>query len=156
MALEIERKFLVVGDFKSEALKSEQIRQGYLSIAPECTVRVRQKGERVFLTVKGKSTESGLTRIEWEKELETKDADELFQLCQSSFIDKTRYYVPFKNVVYEVDVFDKENKGLVIAELELKDENQKFEKPSWLGEEVTGDIRYYNLYLSEHPFSKWK
>jgi adenylate cyclase len=154
MALEIERKFLVAEGFKPSATIFFRISQGYLNSSPERTVRVRIKGDKGFLTIKGRSSEDGLSRYEWEKEIPVSEAFELMALCGSGVIDKTRYLVPFGKHTYEVDVFHGANEGLVLAEIELSDEQEAFEKPSWLGEEVTGDVRYYNSMLSLHPFSK--
>lgn len=154
MAKEIERKFLVSGDFKQEACDSFRLVQGYISTDPDGTVRVRIKGEQGFLTIKGRSSLDGLSRYEWEKEIPVSEALELMNLCVSGVIDKTRYLVPYGGHTYEVDVFHGANEGLVLAEIELADEQEMFEKPSWLGEEVTGDVRYYNSMLSLHPFSK--
>ena len=154
MSREIERKFLVTGDFKQEACDSFRLVQGYISTDPDRTVRVRIKGEQGFLTIKGRSSLDGLSRYEWEKEIPVSEALELMNLCVSGVIDKTRYLVPCGGHTYEVDVFHGANEGLVLAEIELADEQEKFEKPSWLGEEVTGDVRYYNSMLSLHPFSK--
>ena len=154
MAKEIERKFLVSGDFKQEACDSFRLVQGYISTDPDRTVRVRIKGEQGFLTIKGRSSLDGLSRYEWEKEIPVSEALELMNLCVSGVIDKTRYLVPYGGHTYEVDVFHGANEGLVLAEIELADEQEMFEKPSWLGEEVTGDVRYYNSMLSLHPFSK--
>ena len=154
MAKEIERKFLVTGDFKQEACDSLRLVQGYISADPDRTVRVRIKGEEGFLTIKGRSSLDGLSRYEWEKEIPVSEALELMNLCVSGVIDKTRYLVPYGGHTYEVDVFHGANEGLVLAEIELADEQEMFEKPSWLGEEVTGDMRYYNSMLSLHPFSK--
>ena len=156
MALEIERKFLVKSeDYKGLARKHYRIVQGYLSSNPERTVRVRIKGERGYLTVKGIANDSGLTRFEWEKEIAVAEADELLKICEPGVIDKIRYEVDFGNHTYEVDEFSGDNRGLVIAEIELSDENEAFDKPDWLGDEVTGDKRYYNSMLSLKPFSRW-
>ena len=154
MSREIERKFLVTGDFKQEACDSFRLVQGYISTDPDRTVRVRIKGEQGFLTIKGRSSLDGLSRYEWEKEIPVSEAIELMSLCGAGVIDKTRYLVPYGGHIYEVDVFHGANEGLVLAEIELADEQEKFEKPSWLGEEVTGDVRYYYSMLSLHPFSK--
>lgn len=154
MPREIERKFLVTGDFKQEACDSFRLVQGYISTDPDRTVRVRIKGEEGFLTIKGRSSLDGLSRYEWEKEIPVSEALELMNLCVSGVIDKTRYLVPYGGHTYEVDVFHGANEGLVLAEIELSDELEAFEKPFWLGEEVTGDVRYYNSLLSLHPFSK--
>ena len=154
--IEIERKFLVISDaFKKEAFTQNRIAQGYLSSVPERTVRVRIKGEKGFLTIKGISNESGLSRFEWEKEIPVEEAKKLLLLCEKGVIDKTRFEVKYGNHVYEVDEFYGENEGLIIAEIELSSENETFEKPSWLGEEVTNDKRYYNSYLSNHPYKNW-
>ena len=128
--------------------------QGYICSDPGRTVRVRVRGDKGFLTIKGQSSEDGLSRFEWEKEIPVSEALELMNLCVSGVIDKTRYLVPYGDHTYEVDVFHGANEGLVLAEIELSDELEAFEKPSWLGKEVTGDMRYYNSMLSLHPFSK--
>ena len=154
MAKEIERKFLVSGEFRQDSPESYRIMQGYICSDPDRTVRVRVRGDKGFLTIKGRSSEDGLSRYEWEKEIPVSEAFELMVLCGSGVIDKTRYLVPFGKHTYEVDVFHGANEGLVLAEIELSDEQEAFEKPSWLGEEVTGDVRYYNSMLSLHPFSK--
>ncbi len=155
MNIEIERKFLVKGEFKHFAKKSVKIKQGYISDNPEKTVRVRLKGDKAFLTIKGKGNKTGATRFEFEKEISVKDANELFNLCSENLIEKTRYLIPNGKFTFEVDEFDGQNKGLIIAEIELQNEDDFFEKPNWLGEEVTGDIRYYNSYLSKNPFTLW-
>lgn len=156
MAQEIERKFLVQGEFKSQAFQAERIIQGYLSSQPERTVRVRIRGDRGFLTIKGKSSENGLSRYEWEKEIPLAEALELMSLTEPGRIDKTRYLVRKGKHIFEVDEFYGENEGLILAEIELKDENEVFEKPEWLGTEVTGDLRYYNAMLTGHPFTTWQ
>ena len=152
---EIERKFLVTGEYKHLVNKSYRIAQGYLSSVPERTVRIRIKGDKGFITIKGKSSESGLSRYEWEKEIPLSEAQELLLLCQSGIIDKIRYEVEFKNQCFEVDEFKGENEGLTIAELELKSEHSTFSKPDFLGNEVTGDSRYYNAQLSIKPYKQW-
>ncbi|WP_313806216.1 CYTH domain-containing protein [Flavobacterium sp.] len=153
---EIERKFLVINaDFKSQAIRQTRIVQGYLNTNPERTVRIRIKGDQGFLTIKGKSNETGASRFEWEKEISLTEAEHLLPLCEKGSIDKIRYEIPVGKHIYEVDVFDGENKGLIVAEIELSDENETFEKPSWLGTEVTVDERYYNAYLSKSPFLTW-
>ena len=154
MAKEIERKFLVSGEFRQDSPESYRIMQGYICSDPDRTVRVRVRGDKGFLTIKGRGSEDGLSRYEWEKEIPVSEAFELMALCGSGVIDKTRYLVPFGKHTYEVDVFHGANEGLVLAEIELSDEQEAFDKPSWLGEEVTGDVRYYNSMLSLHPFSK--
>lgn len=152
MSKEIERKFLVRGDFKSQAFRSERITQGYLSSVPERTVRVRIKGNEGFITIKGRSNASGLTRYEWEKEIPVDEARELLQLSEPGMIDKTRYLVQVGKHVFEVDEFYGENEGLILAEIELQSEDETFEKPEWLGKEVTDDPRYYNAMLSKKPY----
>ena len=158
MAQEIERKFLVDGDFKQEAYDAIRITQGYLSSVPQRVVRVRVKGENGYLTIKGEAGASGVSRFEWEKEISLEEAKVLLKLAEPGIIDKTRYLI--KNTdgrhIWEVDVFHGENEGLVMAEIELSDENDPFDKPEWLGKEVTGDKRYYNSYLSKNPFNTWK
>lgn len=151
---EIERKFLLSssGDFKKEATRATKIVQGYLNSDPERTVRVRIKGEKAFLTIKGKSSESGLSRFEWEKEISVGEAEDLLPLCEPGAIEKIRYEIPFGNHIFEVDEFFGNNEGLILAEIELASEEEKFEKPAWLGEEVTGKKEFYNSYLSKHPY----
>ena len=156
MAQEIERKFLVDGDFRSEAFKAVRITQGYLSSAPERTVRVRVKDDKGYITVKGVGDESGVSRVEWEKEIPVDDARELLRICEPGVIDKTRYLVEVGTHTFEVDEFYGDNEGLTVAEVELSDPNEAFGKPSWLGEEVTGDKRYYNSFLSGHPYRTWR
>jgi CYTH domain-containing protein len=154
--IEIERKFLVTSeDFKFESHKNTRIIQGFLNTNPERTVRVRLKGNDGYLTIKGQSTNDGLSRFEWEKEISKLDAKALFKLCEKGIIDKVRYEVKIGKHVFEVDVFSEENQGLIIAEVELNHEEEAFDKPAWLGEEVTGDKRYYNSQLSQHPFKSW-
>ena len=155
MGLEIERKFLIKGDFKQYAHKQEVIVQGYLSSVPERTVRIRIKGEKAYLTIKGVGNASGLSRYEWEKEIPVHEAQELLNLCEPGIIDKTRYYIKNDKHTFEVDEFHGENEGLTMAEIELTDEADSFEKPDWLGDEVTGNERYYNSYLSQKPYTKW-
>lgn len=149
MAKEIERKFLVRGEYKSQACASFRIMQGYLSSVPERTVRIRLKNERGYLTIKGKSNASGISRYEWEREISAAEARELLTLCEPGIIDKTRYLVPVGRHMFEVDEFYGKNRGLVLAEIELREEDEIFEKPEWLGEEVTGNPLYYNAVLRE-------
>lgn len=156
MAQEIERKFLVDGDFRSEAFKAVRITQGYLSSVSERTVRVRVKDDKGYITVKGVGDESGVSRFEWEKEIPVDDARELLRICEPGVIDKTRYLVEAGSHTFEVDEFYGDNEGLTVAEVELSDPNEAFGKPSWLGEEVTGDKRYYNSFLSRHPYRTWR
>ena len=155
MGQEIERKFLVNGDFKRFATGKIRIKQGYLSSANGRTVRVRVKDDKGFLTIKGEASESGISRYEWEKEIPVTEAEELLLLCEPGLIDKTRYLVPAGEFTFEVDEFYSENEGLIIAEIELKSESDQFPKPEWLGEEVTGDMRYYNSMLIKNPFTWW-
>ena len=153
---EIERKFLVLSeDYKKQAVAEFRIAQGYLNTHPDRTVRVRIKGEKAYITIKGIGNQSGTTRFEWEKEIEVNEARELLALCEEGMIDKIRYEVPVNEFTYEVDEFKGDNEGLVIAEIELSDEHQKFPKPEWLGQEVTGKNKYYNAYLNQKPFKKW-
>jgi CYTH domain-containing protein len=154
--IEIERKFLVLNDnFIALASHKNLIVQGYLSSHPERTVRVRIKGESGFLTIKGKGNKSGTTRFEWETEISLLEAKPLLALCEEGVITKTRYEIEVAKHTYEVDVFSGENEGLVIAEIELTSEDEFFEKPNWLGKEITNDKRYYNAYLSKNPFRSW-
>nr|WP_298996417.1 CYTH domain-containing protein [uncultured Allomuricauda sp.] len=155
--LEIERKFLVKShEYRKQALSKTRIVQGFLNTHPERTVRVRVTGEIGFLTVKGKSNVSGTSRYEWEKEIEKEEALSLMELCEPGIIDKYRYEVDFEGKLFEIDEFAGDNAGLVIAEIELKDENETFEKPKWLGKEVTGKVAYYNSQLIQKPYNQWK
>ena len=152
---EIERKFLVCGDFKSQAASSSRIRQAYINQAGGRTVRVRIRDEKAYLTIKGPSLDGGLSRFEWEIEIPVADAEQLLELRVSAVIDKRRYLVPFEGHTFEVDEFYGDNEGLVMAEIELSETEEAFARPSWLGREVTGDPRYYNSHLSRHPFKEW-
>jgi len=153
---EIERKFLVKSEaFKDQAFNSYDIRQGFLNSAPECAVRIRLKNDKGLLTIKGKSSADGLSRFEWEKEIPKTDAEALLLLCENWIINKTRYEVKVGNHTFEVDEFYGDNQGLIIAEVELNSKTDTFEKPDWLDEEVTGDIKYYNSNLSKLPFKNW-
>ncbi|MBR6457772.1 MAG: CYTH domain-containing protein [Bacteroidales bacterium] len=184
MALEIERKFLVAGEYKPFAVSHSRITQGYISSASGRTVRVRILGDKGYLTIKGPALggngvvpeneasgaipvpadtmpahgPSGFSRFEWEKEISVEEAEALMALCEPGVIDKTRWLVPAGDGVHtwEVDEFHGDNDGLVMAEIELRSEDDTFEKPSWLGEEVTGDRRYYNSMLSKYPYKSWK
>ncbi len=157
MAQEIERKFSVISDiYKSLASKATPIKQGYLSSALERTVRIRIKGEKAFITIKGISNESGTSRYEWEKEISLEDANELLKLSEPGMIDKVRYEIKSASFTFEVDEFFGDNEGLVVAEIELNNENDEFEKPEWLGIELTGDKRYYNSMLLKNPYKNWK
>jgi adenylate cyclase len=154
--IEIERKFLVKSEeFKKNSFAKNEISQGYLNSDPERTVRVRIKGNQGYLTIKGKGNESGMSRFEWEKEIPVTEAKLLLELCENGVISKTRYEIKFGNHVYEVDEFFGENEGLFLAEIELQSEEEAFEKPNWLGEEVTNNEKYYNSYLSKNPFKNW-
>lgn len=155
MAQEIERKFLVKGEFKKDAFKQTRITQGYLSSVPERTVRVRTKGTQGFITIKGIGSASGASRYEWEKEIPVSEVEALLQICEPGVIDKTRYQVKSGIHTFEVDEFYGENQGLVVAEVELSAEDEAFVKPNWLGEEVTGNAKYYNSMLMKNPFTKW-
>ncbi len=154
---EVERKFLVKKDFNFRELgKTYEITQGYLSSAKERTVRVRIFDNKGFLTIKGISNKSGTTRYEFEKEITIKEAKELLELCEQPILSKTRTIIKHKNHIFVVDYFLKENEGLILAEIELKNEDEYFEKPDWLSKEVTGDIKYYNSSLLKNPYKNWK
>jgi len=155
MPQEIERKFLVKEGYKQFAFTNTRINQGYLSSAPERIVRVRINGEKGFITIKGISNATGVSRFEWEKEIPVNEARELLALCEPAIIDKTRYLVQVGEFTFEVDEFYGDNAGLVIAEIELSSEEELFDKPKWLGQEVTGEKRYFNSKLSKNPFTKW-
>ncbi|WP_299618362.1 CYTH domain-containing protein [uncultured Tenacibaculum sp.] len=156
MSLEIERKFLVKNNsFKDEKHTKVYIKQGFLNSDKERVVRVRLKNDQGYLTIKGKSNTSGTTRFEWEKKIPQKEAQDLFELCEKGIIEKYRYLITIGNHTFEVDEFLDDNKGLLIAEVELSSESENFEKPEWLGKEVTGDIKYYNSNLSKLPFKDW-
>ncbi|SHE59398.1 CYTH domain-containing protein [Arenibacter palladensis] len=155
--IEIERKFLVKSEaFKTDAVQKERIVQGFLNTDPLRTVRVRIKGDRGYITVKGKGNQNGTTRFEWEKEISVKEADALMNLSEPGVIDKMRYFIEVGKHIFEVDEFFGDNSGLIIAEVELEHEDEDFLKPQWLGDEVTSDIKYYNSQLSKNPFKTWK
>ena len=154
MSQEIERKYLVVGEFKHLAHTSMRLTQGYIASGRR-TVRVRVSDKGAWLTIKGASHNGGLSRYEWEKEISLKDALELLQLSEGAVIDKERFLIAHENHTIEVDVFHGENEGLVLAEIELESESDTVNLPKWLGREVTGIKRYYNSNLREHPYSKW-
>jgi len=155
--VEIERKFLVSSEaFKIEAYKSTRIVQGFLNSHSERTVRVRLKENQGYLTVKGLTSSDGVTRFEWEKEIAKTDAEALLTLCEKGIIDKIRYEVKVGKHIYEVDEFFGENEGLVMAEIELQHIDEPFEKPQWLGMEVTDQIKYYNSQLAKYPYKTWK
>ena len=155
MALEIERKFLVVGEFRDQAYSFSRIRQGYIRSGNGKTVRVRIRDDRGYLTIKGPSDQAGLARYEFETEIALSDALDLMKLCEPGIIDKTRYLVRSGNHVFEVDEFYGDNEGLIMAEVELHSEDEPFQKPSFIGPEVTGDRRYYNAHLRRNPYKLW-
>lgn len=158
MSQEIERKFLVCGDFRRDVFESDRIAQGYICAAKGRTVRIRIREGRGYITIKGPSGSDGLARYEWEKEIPLVEAEELLLLSETPVIDKTRHLI--RNTdgkhIWEVDEFHGANEGLVVAEIELGEENESFDRPSWLGEEVTGIRKYYNSSLSSMPYSLWK
>lgn len=155
MSKEIERKFLVKEQtFKKQSSQKQEIRQGYLSADKTKVVRIRTLDNKGFLTIKGKG--AGITRSEFEYEIPKKDALEMLHDLCPSLVEKIRYIVPYDDMKWEVDEFFNDNEGLILAEIELENEDQHFSKPSWIGKEVTGDKRYYNAYLSTHPYNKWK
>ena len=157
MNIEIERKFLVKNnDFKKVCYDKKQITQGYLNSNQKRVVRIRIIDNLALLTIKGISDESGTTRFEWEKEIHLEDAKELMVLCEKEIIEKNRYYHKFENHIIEIDEFLGKNKGLILAEIELKDKNEVFLKPDYLGIEVTNNINYYNSALSLNPFKNWQ
>ncbi len=154
---EIERKFLVTSEaFKNEAFKRARIVQGFLNSNPLRIVRIRVQGEHGFITIKGKPNETGVSRFEWERQISLAEAEELMHLCEPGIIEKTRFEVQNGEHIYEVDEFMGDNEGLIIAEIELSSEDEVFSKPSWLGKEVTGEVKYYNSNLSKHPFKEWR
>lgn len=154
--IEIERKFLVKNEtYKSESIKKQLITQGYLSSDPKRSVRIRVCEQNAYITIKGQTSESGTSRYEWEKEINIEDAKQLMLLCREGVVTKIRHLIPFKNHTFEVDEFLKDNSGLVIAEIELSNENEDFERPIWLGKEVTGIKKYYNSQLSQNAYVNW-
>ena len=156
MAIEIERKFLVKDlSFKDMAKSSSRITQGYICSERGRTVRIRIRGDKGYITIKGASDDNGLSRYEWEKQIPLDEAQELMKLCQPGIIDKTRYLVEYGNHVFEVDEFYGENEGLIVAEIELETADESFGKPEFLGEDVTGDVRYYNSFLMRKPYKTW-
>lgn len=154
MAQEIERKFMVVGEYKHLAHSSMHLVQGYIASGRR-TVRVRLSDDRAWLTIKGPSRDGGLTRYEWEHPIEAKEAMELLQLAEGALIDKRRWLVNYEGHTFEVDEFAGQNEGLVIAEVELRSADEEFATPVWLGREVTGERRFYNSHLRSHPYSEW-
>ncbi|MEG1347353.1 MAG: CYTH domain-containing protein [Hafnia sp.] len=176
MTQEIERKFRISGDYRPYVIKSYRIAQGYISSDPERTVRVRIKGDKGFLTIKGIGNATGVSRYEWERGIPLVEANELLKLAEPGMIDKTRHIVParqksssflmctlnslldvilFRRRFFEIDEFHGDNEGLVLAEIELRAENEQFYLPGWLGKEVTGDSRFYNSYLAKKPYKSW-
>lgn len=154
--LEIERKFLVTGSSYREGAKTQtHIIQGFLNTDPERTVRIRIRDNKGMLTVKGKSSESGLSRFEWETTIPVDEAKALLQLCRETPLEKTRYEIDIDGHLFEVDEFHGRNAGLIVAEIELESEDTEFPRPSWLSEEVTGDPKYYNSQLIQHPYDRW-
>jgi adenylate cyclase len=154
--MEIERKFMVRSmAFRSQAYTSDHIKQGYICSGHGRTVRVRVRGHCAFLTIKGPSADGGLSRYEFEKEITLEEAGHLFALCEPGVIDKTRYLVKSGKHIFEVDEFHGENSGLIMAEVELHSPDEPFEKPDFIGKEVTGDRRFYNSHLREDPFAHW-
>lgn len=157
MLQEIERKFRVKNTtFLQETTSKFKIVQGYLNSNPDRTVRIRLKENKAFITVKGKSNDAGTTRFEWEKEINYTEAEQLIQLCEDFIIEKIRYELTYLNQLFEIDIFEGKNKGLIIAEIELESPHQKVVFPDWLGKEVTGDVRFYNAYLSKNPYTTWQ
>lgn len=154
--IEVERKFLVnASQYKEEASSKVHIQQGFLSTDPERTVRVRLQDGKGKITIKGMSDPEGVSRFEWEHEIPENEALQLLNLCKGAIITKTRYKVPCGSHLFEVDVFEGANEGLVIAELELSTPDEPYKRPAWLGKEVTGDPRYYNAQLSINTFDQW-
>ncbi|NOR74772.1 MAG: CYTH domain-containing protein [Draconibacterium sp.] len=151
---EIERKFLVDRSKWNPKDIGKKMKQGYLSVVPERTVRIRIADEEAFLTIKGKSV--GIKRTEFEYKIPLKEATELMKMCLDYPIEKTRYYEKRDNVIWEIDIFEDENRGLILAEVELKTETQHINLPDWIEKEVSEDYRYFNSWLSQNPFSKWK
>lgn len=154
---EIERKYLITGNsFLTQAVAVHHISQGYLSVNPDCTIRVRRKDDKAYLTVKGRNPEGGISHFEWEKPITAQDAEALLSLCREGIILKERFLVPLGSLTIEVDVFHGANEGLVLAEIELPSEDYPLPPlPDFIGQEVTSDPRYYNSYLSTHPFTTW-
>ena len=151
---EIERKFIVKGEFKHLAFNKTHIEQGYFQTAPGRTVRIRIRDEKAYLTIKGPST-TGLSRYEFETEIPMDDAHEMMKLCMPGRVNKNRWLVKSGKHVVEVDEFFEENEGLVMAESELESEDEEYIKPAFLGDEVTGDYHYYNKYLTKQPYKTW-
>lgn len=154
MKKEIERKFLIKGDFMPHVTSQTYIEQGYVAKSDDLTLRIRTRDEQGYLTIKGRSNAAGMSRLEWEYEIPVEQARELLAFSKGT-IKKHRYLVPVGRHTFEVDRFYGENEGLIIAEVELESEDEQYPRPEWLGEEVTGDRRYYNSQLLKHPYSTW-
>jgi adenylate cyclase len=150
---EIERKFLVDRNKWNPSNKGKKMKQGYLSVDTERTVRVRIADDEAFITIKGKTV--GIKRTELEYKIPIKDAEILMGMCLDFPVEKTRYYEKRDDVIWEIDIFEGENRGLILAEVELEHENQHINLPNWIEKEVSEDYRYFNSWLSQHPFSKW-
>ncbi len=156
MAIEIEKKFLVTNDnYRKQAYKTDLIIQGYICRQNGNSARVRIRGNKGYLTIKGPSLDGGISRYEWEREISLTEADELLKLCDNAKIEKKRYLVECGAHTYEIDEFFGDNAGLVVAEIELKDKDEPFEKPDFLGREITGEARYYNSHLTQFPYKEW-
>ena len=156
MAIEIERKFLVTNDsYKAQAFRSDRIAQGYICREGGNSARVRVRSDKGYITIKGPSRDGGLSRYEWEKEIPVAEAMELLKICNDAIIDKVRHLVECGGHIFEVDEFFGDNEGLVVAEVELDSAEEYFEKPGFIGEEVTGDKRYYNSRLTRFPYKSW-
>ncbi len=154
MGKEIERKFLIRNTaWQQDATSGTVIKQGYLNFEIERTVRVRIKGKKGFLTIKGKSV--GMSRAEFEYEIPLLDAEELLKMCKAPIIEKKRYIIPMGRLKWEIDIFSGQNQGLELAEIELENETQTIDFPEWIGKEITSDSRYYNSQLAKHPFQQW-
>lgn len=157
MPLEIERKFIVTGEFKSLSTNCTHIQQGYIASGNGRTVRVRIRDEKGYLTIKGPCGKAGISRYEWEKEIPLEDARDLMTICEPGLIDKHRYLVPQPDGhVWEVDEFHGDNEGLIMAELEMKSEDEAYECPPFIGREVTGDRRFYNSHMRKNPYKLWR
>lgn len=158
MALEIERKFIVTGEFRSKSVNATRIQQGYITSGKGKTVRVRIRGDKGYLTIKGPSNQAGIGRYEFETEISLADAKDLMRLCEPGIIDKTRYLVPSADGrhTWEIDEFYGDNEGLIMAEIELQSEDEPYDRPDFIGREVTGDRRFYNSHMRQNPYCLWK
>ena len=154
--METERKFLVKNNsFIADAFRERRILQGYICSDTERTVRIRICDDEAFLTIKSATNDRGWSRYEFEIPIPVKEAEELIRLCLPGIIEKMRHDVRFDGHTWEVDVFRGENEGLIVAEIELESEEESFELPAWVGEEVSGHPKFYNAMLAKHPYSKW-